>query len=816
MLGRVEVDPYQVPSGSLASDQTPTPYQKANPDPSLALDTIQSLNDDFTINVKKSWSDISGPSTSTITNNNASTNYTDFFTQLSQAVNSNTTYVYYSGTTNGQINESGTLYSQADMFTNFGGSGSYSIGLTESGFSGSSDSIENGFDDAQKAIKLIAANSGATSTTDYWSINTTLGQYEPSYNLSSHGWMTAAAVASVGLGANLAGDGTYPQATQDSSGTSLSINDDYTIDFSNSGLPPVGSLGSWSVTVYGDDNYLVPPSTYVDDANYYITSSSYPDLTAASGVYALGSEQLSYLDTSDLTLNLSQAAPTNQQFWIPTPTSGDTFNVVLRLYDPTPASSDADASILSSSNPWTPPGIELMSTTTNGLISGSKVFLDADNDHLHAGDESALLTNENGQYVKSKLDGDGILILEGGREKTTGIHYLGRLFARDETEVISPLTTLEWAMERRGVSENDRNQTIAILTQEASQYLSDETDGSSDASVVDLPYELFDPRAIAPHQIARQDLPNSDVIANAHALLNSMFGLLLTHFYSRTILTSDSASEDDSDGVHAYAELVDELSMIVVDYIDQQIASSQGIDYAEMFDVLVDSLSLRSYGVAGALSELAGYAKSIATEPYDSFSERISNYKVLEAYGDYEDLELRIMHSLDAVGAGSAAMARLQVESSDAILDLTDIPNDGSLLSMSILTHADYTNRLGLVQLEGDAVTGYSVAGVDAGNTDAFRSAVRDNLINPGPLALSAGGISDRTATWSLSSQDSGIYAAVLINPNGEVFTFGATASDGQQHVKVLGDNTFAFEDLLASQASDWDFNDMQIQFTIA
>jgi len=30
--------------------------------------------------------------------------------------------------------------------------------------------------------------------------------------------------------------------------------------------------------------------------------------------------------------------------------------------------------------------------------------------------------------------------------------------------------------------------------------------------------------------------------------------------------------------------------------------------------------------------------------------------------------------------------------------------------------------------------------------------------------------------------------------------------------VKVLGDNTFGFEDLLASQGSDWDFNDLKFK----
>jgi hypothetical protein len=183
---------------------------------------------------------------------------------------------------------------------------------------------------------------------------------------------------------------------------------------------------------------------------------------------------------------------------------------------------------------------------------------------------------------------------------------------------------------------------------------------------------------------------------------------------------------------------------------------------------------------------------------------------------DYNDLKLRITSSLTATDPNVIAMARLQRDSSDGILDLTGIPAVGATLNFSILTDCSYINHFGLVRLDGDAITGYSVSGVAAANTDTFRNAVRNNLINPGNSAITEGGQTARTASWDLTAADAGTYAAVLINPNGQVFTFGATASDGQRHVKVLGDNTFCFEDLLASQGSDWDFNDFRAQVSLA
>jgi hypothetical protein len=56
-----------------------------------------------------------------------------------------------------------------------------------------------------------------------------------------------------------------------------------------------------------------------------------------------------------------------------------------------------------------------------------------------------------------------------------------------------------------------------------------------------------------------------------------------------------------------------------------------------------------------------------------------------------------------------------------------------------------------------------------------------------------------------------------MLSEEGEVFTFGATtASDGRQHVVLLGNNIFGFEDLLSGQGSDWDFNDTKIRVGVA
>ncbi|WP_341882121.1 FG-GAP-like repeat-containing protein [Synechococcus sp. UW140] len=186
--------------------------------------------------------------------------------------------------------------------------------------------------------------------------------------------------------------------------------------------------------------------------------------------------------------------------------------------------------------------------------------------------------------------------------------------------------------------------------------------------------------------------------------------------------------------------------------------------------------------------------------------------------GTYTDLMLDITSSITASSPANLAIARKQFTSSDAILDLTSIAATGIQLTLDISTDCGMRNRFGFVKL--DPVTGstYQVAGVSQNDGAVFRSAVLSQFIDPYINSGKTHGFnqSSQTITWDLTSSAAGYYAPVMITETGEVLTFGAsTASDGRQHVKLLGDNTFGFEDLLASQGSDWDFNDTKIKVSV-
>lgn len=748
VLGRVEVDPYQNPNASTSAQ---TPYQSANPNPSLSLSTSQGLNNQFSISIQYSSANSAAPATSQVSNQDASSSYSEYFSQVAQAVNSNSTYVYYSGTTNGQLNSSGTLYSQSSMFANFGGNGPYSIGLTASGFTGSGSAIQQGFSDAQSAVNLISRNSSASSSSDYWSVNTTLGQYSPSYQLSSPGWVTAAAAAAVGLGANVAGDGTYPQTTQDSSGNSLSTSEDYSIDFSASGLPPINEPGFWSATVYDSNNNLVSASSYSPNETYYLSSSS-PNAAAASGVYALGSAQLSFLNTSNISLTLSPSAPANQQFWIPTPSSGSTFGVVLRLYNPVPASSVPNASILSSSNPWQPPGIELLSTATNGPLSESLVYLDTDGNLTLSANEKSVTTNADGQFIKRALEGSGTLVLEGGKEATTGISYKGKLFALEGSEVISPLTTLDWGMQRAGISEDTRKSVIRDITLGAYEYLNGESLAGEDL-------EPIDPKMIAPHQVSRLDLPYAVKLAKATSLVNSALGLFLSRIYEGLEHMGGVAGVASPLFIHKYPETIVKASSLIARLVSKE-SVGQSFGSLNPAESLVTLPGVREsaadIAISTDLGSIAEFALSISSNPYETFSQELSRFKALE------------------------------------------LGNDGIRSSFPLHPVSRFINQFGLLRFDRDPIIDYSFTGLVPRNTNPPRGFVRDNLISPGGSAVNASGKSSRTLRWDVIAADAGTYTENLTNHNGQVFNFGRTASFGQQHIGVLGANSFGFDDLLS------------------
>jgi hypothetical protein len=149
-----------------------------------------------------------------------------------------------------------------------------------------------------------------------WSFHLNVGDYGTNYLLR-------AAITKFGFGANISADAIYMSAEKDISGTSLTGTTSYVIHFAPGQTPP--EKGFWSITVYGQDGFLVgnPISRYdVGSQTGLVTN---PD----------GSLDLFLQNTRPHTL---------QSNWLPVPAAS--FNLTLRIFWP-------DQSVLNGT--WTPP-----------------------------------------------------------------------------------------------------------------------------------------------------------------------------------------------------------------------------------------------------------------------------------------------------------------------------------------------------------------------------------------------------------------------------------------------------------------------------
>lgn len=139
-----------------------------------------------------------------------------------------------------------------------------------------------------------------------------LGDYGTRYDVR-------AAVAMVGLGANLPQDASYPHARVDADGQPLSGRHRYRLHFAAGALPPVRAF--WSITAYGEDDFLI-----ANPLNRFALGGRDPLVVNPDG-------------SLDLWVQADAPPPERRANWLPVK-AGEPFLLNARLYWPEPPALD--------------------------------------------------------------------------------------------------------------------------------------------------------------------------------------------------------------------------------------------------------------------------------------------------------------------------------------------------------------------------------------------------------------------------------------------------------------------------------------------
>lgn len=177
------------------------------------------------------------------------------------------------------------------------------------------------------------------------------------------------------------------------------------------------------------------------------------------------------------------------------------------------------------------------------------------------------------------------------------------------------------------------------------------------------------------------------------------------------------------------------------------------------------------------------------------------------SYGDQTyPLTAWIDNSLSSVGSQVSAQRSMDLP----VLYL----EDGATVTYRVVAASTTSDTIGFVKVDIDPTTKeWSVDGVAAGDTQALRQAAQANRDTGSLVTSTASDSFTSTHTWTVSG-GSGYYIPVLTTETGNILIPGTDNEDGQEHVRLFGDASYSFEDMLASQGSDFDFNDFALRVT--
>jgi hypothetical protein len=191
------------------------------------------------------------------------------------------------------------------------------------------------------------------------------------------------------------------------------------------------------------------------------------------------------------------------------------------------------------------------------------------------------------------------------------------------------------------------------------------------------------------------------------------------------------------------------------------------------------------------------------------------NWSDQEGSTDFTNLDLSVQLTQDVPTPGT----QLQGESQQELIDLTDVTGQVSV-SVEVHREAAFDNLIGFYQVVdangGIDINGDGIADFNPGDAGYEEAALTNRITGLDLLQTD----NQQTSTFDGNMSGGSILASFMvvdgtvdeaINNNAEVyFSFLGANSDGVDHIRLLGDNTFGYEDLAGG--GDFDYNDMIVK----
>ncbi|MBD0270141.1 MAG: DUF4114 domain-containing protein, partial [Cyanobacteria bacterium Co-bin8] len=186
---------------------------------------------------------------------------------------------------------------------------------------------------------------------------------------------------------------------------------------------------------------------------------------------------------------------------------------------------------------------------------------------------------------------------------------------------------------------------------------------------------------------------------------------------------------------------------------------------------------------------------------------------------DWNTRNRRLSLNLGAVGVSGVSGIGTQDTTQGELIDLREVATSTEA-TFTLFRAAAFENTLGLYRVQNergavlDTLTGTTVL---PGETGYLQAALR-NRVEGIAFAVS----NNTSASFTATLDGNTLYAPFLVaNGTMEAAIAGATIytpfiganTDGVDHVRLLGDNTFGFEDLLGG--GDFDYNDMVVRVSL-